>query len=188
MTQYINSTGKVDPVTIIKAGPCYVTQIKEQSPKTFQIGYLNTRKLNKPAAGHLKGKTLKYLREYQFDNNNESIYLPDAEINVSILDPKTKVDIIGQTKGKGFAGGVKRHGFSIGPKSHGSKHHRRVGSTGCRYPQRTIKGRKMPGRLGNDQQTVKNLSIIKIDTDKHLLIVKGCVPGKNNQLLIIRQK
>jgi len=188
ITQLIHDNGKVDPVTVISAGPCFVTQIKNGRIKTFQIGFETAKKLNKPRTGHLKDKKLKHLREFKIDQDNESIYQENATIDLSIFDPKNKLDITGTSKGKGFAGAVKRHHFSIGPKSHGSKHHRRVGSTGGRFPQRTTKGRRMPGRLGNDRTTIKNLSIIRIEADKNLLLIKGSVPGTKNQLLIIRQK
>lgn len=188
ITQIINDNGRVDPATVIMAGPCFVTQVKNNDRKTFQIGFGEAKKLNKPLIGHLKDKKLKHLREFKFDSDNESIYQENATIDLSIFDIKSKVDVVGTSKGKGFAGAVKRHNFSTGPKSHGSKHHRRTGATGGRYPQRTIKGKKMPGRMGNSRTTIKNLSIIKIEPEKNLLVIKGSIPGSNNGLLIIKQK
>ncbi len=187
MTTLIADSGKIEPATIIEAGPCIVTQIKNLAKKSFQIGYGATKKNTKAISGHLKGKTLKYLREFPLDEENSEIYQADATIDLSIFDTKKTVDITGTSKGKGFAGTVKRYNFSIGPKSHGSKHHRRVGSTGCRFPQHTIKGRRMPGRMGNEQVTTKHLSILRIETDKNLLIVRGAVPGTKNRLVIIKQ-
>lgn len=187
MTQYINENGQVSPVTIIEAGPCQVTQVKDGEVATFQLGYSNAKKINKPQAGHLKEKKLKYLREFKLDEKNNSIYSNDALIDLSIFDAKGKLNVTGISKGKGFQGTVKRHNFKIGPKTHGSKNQRKPGSIGCRFPQHVLKGRKLPGRMGGDQITTKNLPIISIESDKNLLIVKGCVPGNKNQLLIIKQ-
>ena len=187
MTTLIADSGKIEPVTVIEAGPCVVTQIKNQAQPSFQIGFGPTKKITKPLSGHLKGKKLKYLREFPLDEANTNIYQSDATVDLSIFDDQKTVDITGTSKGKGFAGGVKRHNFKIGPKSHGSKHHRRSGSTGCRFPQHTIKGHKMPGRMGNEQVTTKHLAILKIETDKNLLLVKGAVPGNKNKLIIIKQ-
>ncbi|MBU0647598.1 50S ribosomal protein L3 [Patescibacteria group bacterium] len=189
MTSFISQNGKIYPVTVIQAGPCYVTQIKDnKSQKSFQIGFKEIKKLNKPLAGHLKDKKLKHLKEFPVKDENEEIYQLGATIDLSILDPKSTIDISGNSKGKGFAGSVKRHNYSIGPKSHGSKHHRRVGATGGRYPQHTTKGRKMPGHMGNAKTTIKNLTIVKIDPAQNMLLVKGSIPGNNNRLLIIKQK
>ena len=188
MTTLIAETGKTEPATIIEAGPCVVTQIKDQAKKSFQIGFEACKKISKPLSGHLKGKNLKYLREFPLDEDNTPIYQPEATVDLSIFDTKKPVDITGTSKGKGFAGTVKRYHFKIGPKSHGSKHHRRSGSTGCRFPQHTIKGRRMAGRMGNEQVTTKCLSILRIEADKNLLIVKGAVPGTKNKLIIIKQK
>lgn len=187
MTTLIADSGKIEPATIIEAGPCVVTQIKNLAKKSFQIGYGVAKKNTKAISGHLKGKNLKYLREFPLDEENSEIYQPDATVDLSIFDTKKTVDITGTSKGKGFAGTVKRYNFSIGPKSHGSKHHRRVGSTGCRFPQHTIKGRRMPGRMGNEQVTTKHLSILRVETDKNLLIVRGAVPGTKNRLIVIKQ-
>ncbi len=188
MTTIITDTGKTEPATVIEAGPCPVTQLKEQPKKSFQIGYGSCKKMTKALSGHLKGKNLKHLREFPIDDENSEIYQAEAIIDLKILDTKKTVDIVGISKGKGFAGTVKRYHFKIGPKSHGSKHHRRPGSTGGRFPQHTVKGRKMPGRMGNEQVTTKNLTILRVEPEKNLLVVRGAVPGTKNKLVIIKQK
>lgn len=187
MTQYINDAGQASAVTVIEAGPCSITQIKDKPIKSFQIGFGAVKKTNKPLTGHLRSHPLRYLREFPYDADNESIYQADKTIDLTILDPKKEVDVTGQSKGKGFQGTVKRHHFKIGPKSHGSKHKRKPGSIGCRFPQHVIKGRKMPGHMGDERVTTQNLSILKIEADKNLLLVKGCVPGNKNSLIIISQ-
>lgn len=187
MTRYIDQKGHTYPATVIEAGPCFVTQIKTNTPATFQIGFSEVKKTNKPMSNHLPDKKLKYLREFKFDDNNQAIYQEKAAIDLSIFDQKKTLSVTGISKGKGFSGTVKRHNFKIGPKSHGSKSHREPGSTGCRYPQRAVKGRRLPGRMGTDQTTVKNLKVLNVETDKNLLVLAGCVPGNKGSLVIIKQ-
>ncbi len=190
MTRHISETGEVVPVTIIEAGPCVVTQIKEftEDKKTFQLGFGDTLNLNKPQAGHLKENKLKHLKEFKFDSENQEVYELNKKIDLSIFAKELPVKVTGVSKGKGFQGTVKRHNFSIGPMTHGSRHHRKPGSIGSMYPQKVLKGRQMPGRMGNDKKTILNLKIVDIEADKNLLLVKGSVPGQNGKLLIIRQK
>lgn len=188
MTKFINDAGQSSAVTVIEAGPCSLTQIKDKPVKSFQIGFGVVKKANKSHTGHTRNHPVRYLREFKYDTDNEGLYQPDKNIDLSIFDPKKMVDVIGHSKGKGFQGTVKRHHFKIGPKSHGSKHQRKPGSVGCRFPQHVIKGRKMPGRMGDERVTIKNLDILKIENDKNLILVKGCVPGNKNSLVIIRQK
>ncbi len=189
MTQYIDQNGEVFGVTVLEVGPCPITMVRTTTNdvKSAQIGFGVAKKNNKPQAGHLKSKPIKHLREFPLNDTNESLYPSDGEVNVSILDQNFPVTITGISKGKGFQGTVKRHNFKIGPKTHGSKNHRKPGSIGSRYPQGVIKGRRLPGRMGNDQITIKNLKIVEIDPTKNMLIVKGSIPGQKGRLLIIRQ-
>ncbi len=189
MTQHISPEGMVTPVTIIEAGPCVITQIKEfkNGKKSYQIGFGEAKKLNKPQSGHLRDKKLKNLREFPFSDDQKDGVEVGQTIDLSIFSKDLKVDIVGISKGKGFQGTTKRHNFKIGPKTHGSKSHRKPGSIGSRYPQRVIKGRQLPGRMGNDRVTVKKLTIVDIEADKNLLLVKGGIPGQNGRLIIVRQ-
>lgn len=187
MTQFINDHGNVQAATVIEAGPCFVVQVKDNQPATFQIGFSELKKTNKPMSNHLKDNKLKYLREFKIDEDNQEIYQLNQTIDLSIIDQKKPLTITSTSKGKGFAGTVKRHNFAIGPMSHGSKSHRRPGSTGCMYPQRAVKGRKLPGRMGGNKTTIKNLKALNIEADKNLLVVSGSVPGNKGSLVIIRQ-
>lgn len=180
---------EVIPVTKIKAGPCYVTQIKTQEKdgyESIQISFGQKKKINKPQAGHLKrvGKNLRYLVEFRDDITKYKI---GNEIKVDIFKPGDKVKISGFSKGKGFAGVVKRWGFHGQPASHGTKDQIRMpGSIGATAPQRVFKGKRMPGRMGGRRVTVANLEVIEVNLDENLLIVKGAVPGKRGTLLEIR--
>jgi len=187
MTQYIDDKGTVQAATVIEAGPCFVTQVKDNQPATFQIGFSVLKKANKPISNHLKEKKLKSLKEFKYDEDNQEIYQLNQSVDLSIFDQKKPLMITGISKGKGFAGTVKRHNYAIGPMSHGSKSHRRPGSTGSMYPQRAVKGRKLPGRMGTDKTTIKNMKALNIEADKNLLIVSGSVPGNKGSLLIIKQ-
>jgi large subunit ribosomal protein L3 len=195
MTQIFDENGIAIPVTIIEAGPCYVTQKKTKERDGYdavQLGFgdTNQKSLNKPIAGHLKKSNtppIKYLREFHVSDSND--YQEGQKIDVSIFNVGDKVDITGVSKGKGFAGGVKRHGFSGGPKTHGqSDRWRATGSIGAgTTPGRVFKGAHMPGRMGNEQVTVQNLRVALVDADKNLLAVKGAIPGGKNGLIIIRE-
>lgn len=181
---------KVIPVTLIEAGPCYVTQIKTEDKYGYnavQIGFLEAKKINKPKAGHLKkvGKNLKYLAEAEVKKPEE--YKIGQEINVSVFEAGKKVDVSGVSKGRGFTGVIKRHGFHRGPMAHGSDHHREPGSIGSMFPQKVFKGKKLPGRYGAERVTVKNLEIIQVDPKNNLLAVKGAVPGARGGLVEVRE-
>ena len=170
---------KVIPVTLIQAGPCFVTEKKD---KSIQIGFekLKEKKIRKSQ----KNRPYKYVKEFKTEKSE--LKLGD-EINVSVFEKGKKVKISGISKGKGFQGAVKRWGFSGFGKSHGVKHGERgMGSIGSAYPQRVIKGRKMPGRMGADRTTVKNLKIIKIDEERNQIAIKGAIPGRRGTLLEIR--
>jgi len=183
MSQIFNENGNQTPVTLIEAGPCYVIQLKTEDNdryKAVQIGFIKkTKKIKKTE----KGKEYKYKKEFK---NGEDFKIND-EINVSIFQEGDKVKISGISKGKGFQGGVKRWGFSGRNATHGVKHeHRTIGSVGSSFPERVIKGKKMPGRMGAERITVKNLEILKVDKEKNLLAVKGAVPGNKGALLEIK--
>jgi len=192
MTQVFMDNGDANPVTIIKVGPCVVTQIKTVSTDGYdalQLGYheVPTRKCTKPELGHLNKAnlaSLKYLKEYLI-NNVEDFQLGQI-IDVQTFKEGEFVDVTGKSIGKGFAGNQKRHHFTRGPMSHGSKNHRAPGSIGQgTTPGRVYPGKKMAGHLGASTVTIKKLKILKVDTKQNLLILKGSVPGKPGNLLSI---
>jgi large subunit ribosomal protein L3 len=192
MSQFFDDTGKSIPVTVIEAGPCRITQLKSTATDGYtavQIGFGDIREklVNKPAAGHLAKsgeELLRHLREYRVDSV-DGLSL-GSSITVSDFEAGQKVDVSGDTMGRGFAGLQKRHGFSRGPMSHGSKNHREPGSIGAgTTPGRVYPGKRMAGRYGGKQITTKGLVILKVDTERNLLVVKGSVPGKPGSLLNI---
>jgi len=192
MSQFFDDTGKSIPVTVIEAGPCRITQLKSTSTDGYtavQLGFGDIREklVNKPAAGHLAKsgeEPLRHLREYRVDSV-EGLSL-GSSITVSDFEAGQKVDVSGDTMGRGFAGLQKRHGFSRGPMTHGSKNHREPGSIGAgTTPGRVYPGKRMAGRYGGKQITTKGLVILKVDTERNLLVVKGSVPGKPGSLLNI---
>lgn len=193
MSQFFDEQGRAVPVTLIEAGPCRITQIKNNDTDGYaavQIGFGDTREklVNKPAKGHLAksgDSVLRHLREYRVDAV-DGIEL-GADVTVSDFEAGQKVDVSGDTVGRGFSGYQKRHGFSRGPMTHGSKNHREPGSTGAgTTPGRIYPGKRMAGRYGGKKITTRGLTIIKIDTERNLLVVKGSVPGKPGALLNIR--
>ena len=193
MTQIFTENGDANAVTVIKVGPCTITQIKSLDTigyNSVQIGYKQVAKtkLTKPELGHLEKSNsipLKYLKEYEVQNIQD--FELGQVINVENFTVGQFVDITGKSIGKGFAGNQKRHHFTRGPMTHGSKNHREPGSIGQgSSPARVFPGKKMYGRLGGQQTTVSNLQILKIDTEENLLIVKGAVPGKPGNLLSIK--
>lgn len=193
MTQIFTENGDANPVTVIKVGPCIITQIKSINTDGYnaiQIGYqqIKKNKLNKPRSGHLEKSEivpLKYLKEYRV--SNEHNFKLGQEIAIENFKEGQLVDITGKSIGKGFAGNQKRHNFTRGPMSHGSKNHREPGSIGQgSTPGRVFPGKKMSGRLGGKQITMSNLKILKIDKHENLIVVQGSVPGKPGNLLSIR--
>ena len=189
MTQVFNVNGKVEAVTVIEAGPCTVTQIKTPAKEGYaavQLGFGTAKRLSKAEQGHIKelGK-FQYLREFRADDA-ATIKVGD-KIDVSQFQPGETLDVVGVSKGKGFAGGVKRHGFHGGPKTHGqSDRHRAPGAVGSTTtPGRVLKGLHMAGHMGDERVTVRKLQVYKADVEKNLLIVKGAVPGSRNGLLLI---
>jgi large subunit ribosomal protein L3 len=189
MTQIYEEGGNVVPVTVIRAGPCYVTQIKTMENDGYeavQVGFEEVKKLNKPGAGHLKNsRPVRFLREVRADQGAELEV--GQQINVDIFSPGDLVDIRGRTKGRGFAGTVKRHGFGGGERTHGQSDRLRApGSIGAgTTPGRVFKGMKMSGHMGDVQVTVKNVRVVQVDPERNLLIVKGAVPGGPNGLLTV---
>ena len=193
MSQFFDEKGRAVPVTLIEAGPCRITQLKTNDTDGYsavQIGFGDTREklINSPAKGHLvkSGEALlRHLREYRVDAL-EGFEL-GSSITVGDFEAGQKVDVSGNTMGRGFAGYQKRHGFSRGPMSHGSKNHREPGSTGAgTTPGRIYPGKRMAGRYGGKQITTRGLQILQVDNDRNLLVIKGSVPGKPGSLLDIR--
>ncbi len=196
MTRVYNELGRSIPVTVIEAGPCIILQKKTDSKEGYnaiQVGFLEKKqsRMNKPEAGHFKrsgGTGYYHVREFRVENPEE-YELGQAITIAEILNVGDKVDITGQSKGRGFQGVVKRYGFGGGKASHGSGFHRAPGSIGCSaYPGRVVKGKKMPGRMGTDKKTIKNLTIVDIRTEENILLVEGAVPGAKNGLISIYTK
>lgn len=195
MTQVFDSRGHLIPVTVIQAGPCPVVQkktVQNDGYAAIQVGFEEagkTKAQNKPYKGHFKHagiKPARLLREFTVENIDE--FELGQELKVDMFRPAEIVSITGFSKGRGFMGVMKRHGFSGKKASHGvHEGFRHGGSIGCRVPKRTIKGMKMPGRMGNEQFTIKNLKIVHVDKQNHLLMVKGAVPGWKGGLLIVRK-
>jgi len=191
MTQ-IFADGKAVPVTVVQAGPCFVVQkktVENDGYNAIQVGFMDRKEkhINKPLQGHFAKAGLKpyqYLVEFKTDKVDE--FTVGQEIKADIFADGDMIDAAGTSKGKGFAGGIKRHGFHRGPTKHGSKYHRRPGSLGAKGPARVFKGRKLPGRMGGDKVTVQNLSVVKVDAERNLLLVKGAIPGPNKSLVVIK--
>jgi large subunit ribosomal protein L3 len=193
MTQIFDEKGRSIPVTVVQAGPCPVTQIKTKQTDGYtaiQVGYGETREklLTRPELGHLQKSSaapLRHLREYRLDDVSE--YELGQVIGVNLFAADQLVDVTGDSTGRGFAGYQKRHHFKRGPMAHGSKNHRLPGSTGAgTTPGRVFPGKKMAGRLGGKQVTVRKLQVIRVDTERNLLLIKGGLPGKVGTLLNIR--
>jgi len=191
MTQTFAVDGTVTPVTVIEAGPCAVTQVKTVANDGYaavQLGYGNARHLSKPLKGHLRGLgDFRYLRE--FNAEDPSQWKVGQRVLADIFRPGDFVDVIGTSKGKGFAGGVKRYGFAGGPKTHGqSDRHRAPGSIGATtYPGKVVKGQRMAGHMGHRRVTVRNLRVVAVDEAKGLLLIQGSVPGADGELVRVRR-
>lgn len=193
MTQIFNEDGTVVPVTVVAAGPCVVVRKKEMARDGYdavQVGYGEIREklVNKPVFGQFKKaglKPMRYLRELKF--NNCADYEIGQSINADIFEAGDVVDVNGVSKGKGFAGVIKRHNQHRGPMTHGSKYHRGPGSLGAgSSPSKVFKGKGLPGHKGQDNITVQNLKIVRVDSENNLLLVKGSIPGARGTLLCIR--
>ncbi|MCH9017838.1 MAG: 50S ribosomal protein L3 [Chloroflexi bacterium] len=191
MTQIFREDGRVVPVTVIEAGPCVVTQVKTMETDGYeavQLGYGEVKRRNKPLSGHLKNSRLsRYLREVTADDTSE--FKVGQTISVDIFQAGEKVDVIGRSKGRGFAGVMKRWGFKGGPRTHGQSDRMRAPGSigGGTTPGKVYKGLKMGGHMGNRRITVKGLEIIEVDAERNLLLVKGGIPGAPNGLVQIRR-
>ncbi|HBV96166.1 MAG: 50S ribosomal protein L3 [Peptococcaceae bacterium BICA1-7] len=192
MTQIFTDDGKALPVTVIEAGPCFVVQkrtVEKDGYGAIQVGFGEKREklFNKPTKGHFNKagvRPLRVLRELRLEDYDS--YQIGQELKADLFNTGEKVDVVGTSKGKGFAGGIKRHNFHRGPMAHGSKYHRRPGSLGAKGPARVYKGRKLPGHMGAARVTVQNLEVVKVDSDRNLLALKGAVPGPRGGLVIIK--
>ena len=194
MTQIFNDEGVLTPVTVLQAGPCVVTQVKtveNDGYKAVQVGFVDKREklVNKPQKGHFDkaGVSYKrYVREFRLENAEE--YSVKDEIKADIFAAGDKIDATAISKGKGFQGAIKRLGQSRGPMAHGSKFHRHQGSNGsATTPGRVFKGKGMPGHMGHVQVTVKNLTVVKVDAENNLILVKGAVPGPKKSLVTVKE-
>lgn len=191
MTRIYNEAGKAIPVTVIEAGPIFVTQINNtKDGASVQIGYGHDKHIKKPQKGHLAKNgielPLRQFKEYKETIEATANLKVGDEIDLSVFEVGDIIDVSGVSKGKGFAGTVKRHHFHCGPKTHGSHNYRRPGSIGSAYPQRVFKGVKMAGHLGSDNVTVKKLQVVEIHPTEKLLVVAGSVPGSRGTILTIK--
>lgn len=195
MTQLFNEKGEIVPVTIIEAGPCYVTQVKTVDSDGYnavQIGFdeVPERKLTKGQLGHLKqAGTPKVRRLRELRYSEVPVHSLGDVIKSDIFKEGELVDVVGTSKGRGFAGGVKRHNFKGGPKTHGqSDRHRAPGSRGSgTTPGRTYLGTRGPGHMGDERSTVQNLRVALVDPERNLLAVRGAVPGARGSLVLVRE-
>ena len=193
MTQIFAESGEVIPVTVIQAGPEVVTQVKtveKDGYNAVQVGFEDQKpqRVNKPMTGHFAKSGVapkKYLAEFAVCDGES--YEVGQEITVADFEVGTKVDVTGTSKGKGTQGNIKRHGHHRGPMTHGSKHKRLHGALAAgTYPSRVFKGNKSPGRMGRDKVTVQNVVLVKVDTDRNLMLIKGAVPGGKGSLVRVR--
>ena len=192
MTQIFDEKGNVVPVTVIEATPNVVAQVKTVETdgyNSIQLGYgeVKDKHINKPEKGHFTKAGLaakKHLREFRVEDVEN--YKVGDEVKADIFEAGEKIDVQGTTKGKGFQGVIKRHGQSRGPMAHGSRYHRRPGSMGSIAANRVLKGKKLPGQTGGNIVTVQNLEIVKVDTERNVLLIKGNVPGAKKSLVMVR--
>jgi large subunit ribosomal protein L3 len=194
MTQIFSEDGKAIPVTVVEAGPCLVTQIKTDEHDGYnalQLGFgeIKEKHLSGPKRGHFESKEVeprRHLMEIRVDDPSE--YQLGQEITVEGFSKGDLVDVTGRSKGKGFSGVVKRHGFAGGPGSHGAHFHRAAGAIGaCATPSRVFKGKRMPGRMGNQRVTTLNLEVVDVKPERSLLLLRGSVPGPSGGLLVIKE-
>ena len=195
MTQVFGADGVVAPVTVLKAGPCVIAQVKTAGTdgyESVQLGLVEAKpkKENKPSQGHFKKAGVpatRVRREVTLKAGGDAVKAGD-QVNASIFAEGERVDVIGTSRGKGFQGVVKRHHFAGGAASHGSMFHRAPGSIGASsYPSRVVKGMRMGGHMGSDRVTVRNLKVLRVDLENNLLLVEGSVPGGPNSILVIRK-
>jgi large subunit ribosomal protein L3 len=194
MTSVFESDGRLVPVTIVQAGPCVITQIKNiktDGYEALQLGFgeVDMKKMNKPESGHFEksgDKGFSTLREFRVENTED--YELGQVIDLSMFKVGDKIVLSGISKGRGFQGTVKRHGFARGPETHGCRNHRKPGSIGqSAWPARVIKGKRMPGRMGNDRITVKNLKVVDIKSEENIILIKGAVPGSKTGIVELKK-
>jgi large subunit ribosomal protein L3 len=193
MTQVWNDKDEVVPVTVIQAGPCAVTQVKTVETDGYsavQIGFgdIKEKNVNKPMKGHFAKagvKPVRHLREVRVPEGEQ--HACGELVTVADFANAEKVHVTGRSKGKGFQGTIRRHNFNAGPKTHGSRNYREPGSIGqCSTPSRVFKGLRMPGHMGDERVTVRNLQVVRVDEEQNLILVRGAVPGAKNGLVIVR--
>lgn len=197
MTQVIRESGEVVPVTVIEAGPCYITQVRTEERdgyRALQLGFEETKRkhLTKGQLGHLEKNDLpplRHLREFRLSSKDKTEYNIGDVVEADVFEPGERVDVVGISKGRGFAGVVKRHGFAGGPATHGqSDRHRAPGSIGaCASPGRVWKGMRMPGHMGARRVTSQNIEVVVVDPERNLLAVSGSVPGTRGGLVQVKQ-
>ncbi|MBZ0288936.1 MAG: 50S ribosomal protein L3 [Anaerolineae bacterium] len=195
MTQIFDEQGNAIPVTVIQAGPCYVTQVRTADRDGYvgiQLGFGETKaqRLTKGQLGHLQRNSLpalRYLREFRVKDGELDV-AEGQQITADVFAKGERVDVIGTSKGRGFAGGIKRHHFHRQPKTHGASDRTRApGSVGQNtYPGRTFKGKRMAGHMGSERVTTENLEVVVVDAEKNLLAVRGSVPGQNGGIVLIK--
>ena len=194
MTQIFNEDGSLTPVTVLQAGPCFVTQVKtveNDGYSAVQVGYADKREklVNKPMKGQFDKAGVSYkrfVREFKFENAEE--YQLGQEIKADIFAAGDKVDATAISKGKGFQGAIKRFNQHRGPMVHGSKYHRHAGSNGaCSDPSKVFKGKGMPGHMGHKKVTIQNLEVVRVDAENNLILVKGSVPGPKKSMITIKE-
>ncbi len=195
MTQIFDEKGNVVPVTVIQAGPCFVTQIRTADRDGYvaiQLGFNETKpqRLTQGQLGHLRRNNLpalRHLREFRIKNGDVDV-TEGQQIKCDVFAAGERVDVVGTSKGKGFQGGIKRHHFKRQPKTHGSSDRVRApGSVGANTtPGRTMKGKRLPGHMGNERVTTENLEVVVVDPERNLLAVKGSVPGHNGSIVLVK--
>jgi len=198
MTHIFDDRGNMVPVTALELGPCTVVQVKNTETDGYeavQLGFGLDKNVNKPQAGHVKdsGSVPKVLREFDLNTEVEvaegedtKTYKVGDKLTCEVFSEGDMITVTGTSKGKGFAGTIKRHNFTTGPKTHGSHNYRAPGSIGAGYPQHVMRGMKMAGQMGNEQVTVKNLKIIKIDAANNIIAVRGAVPGPRKGFVVVK--
>jgi large subunit ribosomal protein L3 len=195
MTQLFDEKGDIAPVTVIEAGPCLVTELRDPQKHGYsavQLGFGDVResRLSRPGLGQFRAKNLsprRTLREFRVED--AGAYQVGQELKADLFEKGTHVDVSGVTKGRGFAGVVKRHGFTGGKETHGCTTHKQPGSIGASaYPSRVIKNKRLPGRMGGVNFTAKNLRVVDVDVEQNLVLVRGAVPGPVNGLVFVRKR
>lgn len=195
MTQVFDASGVVTPVTVVKAGPCVVVQTKNAQTDGYeavQLGFVEERpaRVNKALAGHYAKANVpptRVRREVEVAKGGEPL-AAGQQVDASMFAAGDTIDVIGTSRGKGFQGVIKRHNFNGGAATHGSMFHRAPGSGGASsFPSRTVKGKRFPGHMGDDRVTTRNLKIVKVDTDNHLLLVRGAIPGAPGSYVVVRK-